>query len=234
MSLEPPAPVSSENLSQPSLSALEGRVLGCLLEKEVTTPDIYPLTLNALVNACAQKNNRAPVMECPVRDVEAALESLRLKRLTVLFSGADSRVPKFRHTFDVVYPLPDLSRAIMTELLLRGPQTPAELRTRIERLGAMPSAVDVEAALVEMSENPSGALVIRLDRMPGQKERRWQQRIATETSGDSAAAATLLASASPSEPPAPSLESRVAALEATVDQLRSEISRLRQALGDAP
>lgn len=234
MSLEPPAPVSSENLSQPSLSALEGRVLGCLLEKKVTTPDIYPLTLNALVNACAQKNNRAPIMECPVRDIEAALESLRLKRLTVLFSGADSRVPKFRHTFDAVYPLPDLSRAIMTELLLRGPQTPAELRTRIERLGAMPSAADLEAALVEMAENPSGALVFRLDRMPGQKERRWQQRIAVEAAGDSSGTATPFPFISPTEPSVPSLESRVAALEATVEQLRSEISRLRHALGDAP
>lgn len=209
-------------------------MLGCLLEKEVTTPDIYPLTLNALVNASAQKNNRAPVMEYPARDIEAALESLRLKRLVVLFSGADSRVPKFRHTLDLVHPLPDLSRAIMTELLLRGPQTPAELRMRIERLGVMPSVADVEAALVEMSENPSGARVLRLDRLPGQKERRWQQRIAAEAYDDTPAPPAVVPSSAggPTEPPAPSLESRLTALEGAVLELRSELSRLRQALGE--
>lgn len=125
---------SSSILPSLQLSAIEARIVGCLIEKEATTADVYPLTLNALVNACNQRNNRAPVMALSAREVEAALEPLRLKRLVVLFSGADARVPKFRHTLDTALPMEPVALALMAELLLRGSQTLGELRGRAERL----------------------------------------------------------------------------------------------------
>ncbi|MDI1249340.1 MAG: DUF480 domain-containing protein, partial [Lacunisphaera sp.] len=139
---------ATPTLSEPTptiLSALEARVLGCLIEKELTTPDVYPLTLNALVNACNQKSNRDPVMEVTAREVEAALEELRLKHLAILFSGADARVPKFKQKLDAVYPMATAARALLAELLLRGPQTLAGLRANSERMHAMPPPEEFEA-----------------------------------------------------------------------------------------
>ncbi len=226
--------MSPEDHVQPALSALEGRVLGCLLEKEVTTPYLYPLTLNALVNACNQKHNRAPAMECTAQDVEAAVTSLRNRGLAVLLSGGDSRVAKFRHSFDEIHRQSGPAQAIMTELLLRGPQTSAELRTHIGRLGSAPPAAEVEAALLSMANNPSGALAIRMDRVTGQKERRWQQRLAAETGGQSSPMTLPDSPSGNPEAGSPALESRIAALEAAVIQLHSEMTRLRQAVEEAP
>ncbi|MDB6115407.1 MAG: hypothetical protein JWQ62_2352, partial [Lacunisphaera sp.] len=131
--------VPSPEQSPEPLSALEARVLGCLIEKEFATPDIYPLTLNALVNACNQRSNRDPLMEVGAREVEAALEQLRLKRLAAMFSGAEARVPKFKQKLDEVYPMSEPARAVFGELLLRGPQTLAGLRGNAARLQPMPA-----------------------------------------------------------------------------------------------
>ena len=210
------------------LTAVEARILGCLLEKEATTPDLYPLTLNTLVNACNQRSNRAPIMSLTARDVETSLEPLRLKRLVVLFAGADARVPKYRHTLDAVHPMEPAAQALFAELLLRGPQTTAELRNRAERFLPMPDSLELEAMLSELAQRPAGALVRRLPRQPGQKEQRWAQLLTGEPSLHEAPAEPLTAVlALP-----PEFEERFAALESEVALLRSELAMLRKALGE--
>lgn len=215
------------------LSPLEGRVLGCLIEKEFSTPDIYPLTLNALVNACNQRSNRSPVMEVGADEVSAALEGLRLKRFAALFSGADARVPKFKQTLDNVLPVDAATRALLGELLLRGPQTAAALRGNAERLHAMPPVAGVEAALDELAARPEGNWARKLPRQPGQKEARWAQLLTGEP-----AAAESAAGGGEREPLKvammlpPEAEQRIAALEAEVARLGAELARLQAALGE--
>ena len=213
------------------LSALEARVLGCLIEKEFATPDLYPLTLNALVNACNQKSNRDPLLEVSARDAELALDQLRYKRLAVLFSGADARVPKFKQKLDAVYPMSPPARALLGELLLRGPQTSAGLRANSERLQPMPPMEEFGALLAELTERQAGALVRLLPRQPGQKEARWVQLL----TGEPVVAAVTHAPAEPLkvtlELP-PEVEQRLAALEGAVAELRAELARLRGALGE--
>jgi len=211
------------------LSAVEARILGCLLEKEATTPDLYPLTLNTLVNACNQRSNRAPIMSLTSRDVETSLEPLRLKRLVVLFAGADARVPKYRHTLDAIHPMEPAAQALFAELLLRGPQTGAELRSRAERFLAMPDLLEVETLLTELAQRPAGALVRRLPRQPGQKEQRWAQLLTGEPSPLESSPEPLIAVlALP-----PEFEERFAALEAEVSRIRAELATLRKALGES-
>ncbi len=210
------------------LSALEARVLGCLIEKELTTPDIYPLTLNSLVNACNQRSNRDPLMEVSAREVEAALDGLRAKRLATLFSGADARVPKYRQTLDLVYPMVTGTRVLLCELFLRGPQTTAELRARAERMHQL-GAEEIEAVLHELAARLAGALVRRLPRQPGQKEARWAQLLTGEPVAASAAGAEPL-TVTLTLPP--EVEKRLAALEAEVVRLRAELARLQKALGE--
>ena len=224
----PPAlPAYPEN---PPLSALEVRVLGCLIEKEFTTPDIYPLSLNALVNACNQRNNRAPLLSVSAREVEAATDQLRQRRLVALFAGADARVPKFRQTLDTAYPLDPVARAILGELLLRGPQTTAGLRGNAERLQPMPDSAETELTLGELAARPAGPLVRRLARQTGQKETRWAQLFSGEpvVSNESSAALEPLTVALTLPP---EVDRRLQFLEAEVAQLRSELNTLRQALG---
>jgi len=224
----PAADASAAAPSAMPLSALEARVLGCLIEKEFATPDLYPLTLNALVNACNQRSNRDPLMDVAPREVEAALEQLRQKRLAVLFSGADARVPKFKQKLDAVYPLTPAARALLGELLLRGPQTSAGLRANAERMQPMPSVGEFEALVAELTQRQTGALVRQLPRQPGQKEARWVQLL----TGEPPAAFPLQAEplkvtlALP-----PEVERRLAALETEVVHLRAELARLRGELG---
>lgn len=220
----PPYPES------PPLSALEARALGCLIEKEFSTPDIYPLSLNALVNACNQRNNRAPLLSVSAREVEAATDQLRQRRLVALFAGADARVPKFRQTLDTTYPLDPVAQALLGELLLRGPQTTAGLRGNAERLQPMPDLAEVDVILGELAARAAGPLVRRLARQPGQKETRWAQLFSGEPtlSNDTMAAAEPLTVALTLPP---EVERRLQALETEVSQLRSELNALRQALG---
>jgi uncharacterized protein YceH (UPF0502 family) len=214
-----------------ALSLVEARVLGCLIEKELTTPDVYPLTLNSLVNACNQRSNRDPVMDVMASEAEAALTGLRAKRLVTLFSGADARVAKYRQTLDLVFPMAVGTRALFCELLIRGPQTTAELRLRAERMQEMPLE-EAETVLQELAVRPAGALVRRLARQPGQKEARWAQLLTGEPVAQYAAMIESPAGPSaPAVPPAPALESRVVALEAEVEKLRGELDALRRSLG---
>jgi uncharacterized protein YceH (UPF0502 family) len=229
---------------EPPLSLLEGRVLGCLIEKEFTTPDIYPLTLNALVLACNQKSNRDPVLAVGVPEVEAALAGLRARRLVSLFAGADSRVAKYKHTIDQVFPLDFATEktawALIAELLLRGPQTGAGLRGNCVRMVASleGQGVDaVETLLGELAVRAGGGLVQKLARQSGQKEARWAQRIAEEVTGaGSGAGAGVGESGSVPLTVAltipPEVAQRLSALETEVRELRAEMSALRKSLGE--
>ncbi len=214
------------------LSVLDARVLGCLLEKELATPDVYPLSLNGLINACNQKSNRSPVLEVGAREVEVAIEALRALRLVSVVSEADARVMKFRHTAADAYPVLDtIARAVLAELLLRGPQTTAELRARAERLCPLPDLAGVEALLATLAAPESGALTRKLARQPGKKEARWAQLLSGEPAHEEEAVSA------PSEPLKvflaipPELTDRLAALEAEVAALRGELKTLRADLG---
>jgi hypothetical protein len=156
------------------LTTTEIRVLGCLIEKEMTTPDHYPLTLNGLTNACNQKSNRDPVLHFDETDLVKALDKLRFKGLALQASGVGSRVPKYRHTLvEKMYFEPE-QLAILCELFLRGPQTLGELRTRCERMRPFADLDAVETVLIELIEMET-PLVVKLPRQPGRKEQRYAQ-----------------------------------------------------------
>ena len=152
------------------LNEVEARVLGCLIEKEMTTPENYPLSLNALTNACNQKSNRDPAMALEEEDVVRALNRMRFNQLTVV-SGESSRVAKYRHLLAENLGLIPAELAVICELLVRGPQTVGELRTRCERMYPFPDLAAVEEVLKELTERES-PLIVRLPRQPGRKEAR--------------------------------------------------------------
>jgi uncharacterized protein YceH (UPF0502 family) len=221
------------------LSALEARVLGCLMEKEATTPDVYPLSLNSLVNACNQKNNRNPVMAVDDEQALAAIELLRDKHLLTLFSGANSRAIKYKHRFSEIWPVEPAAQAFMCELMLRGPQTAAGLRGNCERLAAVPDLPGTEELLADLAARPEGAMVQKLPRQAGQKEARWAAMIVegaadlvstdspSAESGQTAKAAPIAVETKLSA----AAEGRITNLEAAVAALRTELAQLRESLG---
>ena len=202
-----------------NLTDIEVRVLGSLIEKDITTPDYYPLSLNALVNACNQKNNRDPLMTLDEEPVRQALSSLQERRMAGPAGGADSRVTKYEHRLQEVFNFDRREIAVLCVLLLRGPQTPGELRGRTDRLYGFDDLTAVEATLKHLSEREP-PLVRQLPRQPGTKEFRWAQLLA----GDIEAW----------EPPpspvreTPAHEQRVQFLEGEVEQLRKELEDLKQ------
>jgi uncharacterized protein YceH (UPF0502 family) len=198
------------------LDADEVRVLGALLEKEVTTPEYYPLSLNALLNACNQKSNRDPAVHFDEDTVERALYTLRDKGLLLNVTGAGSRVPKYGHRLSEKLNLGRRELAILCELMLRGPQTLGELRTRAERMHSFDDTSEVESVLDRMAE-----LVARLPRRPGEKEARYAHLL-------SGPAAPIEAAPERAADPIPARADRVAALEAEVAQLRHELEDLKQ------
>ncbi len=159
----------------PTLNAHEVRVLGSLIEKQITTPDYYPLSLNALVNACNQLTNREPVLALDEATVVRALDGLRDKRLATLFSGAENRVAKYKHTLTDALLLTPAEVALLCVLMLRGPQTLAELRTRTERLFGFDTLPEVEESLNALAAREPQPLVAKLPRAPGTKEFRFGQ-----------------------------------------------------------
>ncbi len=207
-----------------ALSGVAARALGCLIEKEFATPDIYPLTLNALTNACNQRSNREPVMALSESDVVAGLDELRVQRLAVIFSGADSRVPKYKHKLEQVFPVDDVARALLCELLVRGPQTAAALRANSERLHRQPDVAEVEKILSELAARNAGALVLKLPRQLGKKEARWAQLLTGTPAAQTEPEAPVRAL--PSD-----LERRVQALEELVQRLAGDLGALRTELG---
>jgi uncharacterized protein YceH (UPF0502 family) len=218
------------------LSAIEARIIGSLIEKQVTTPDQYPLSLNALVNACNQKSNREPFMQLDEATVKAAVDGLQKRHFVVEKSGFGSRVPKYQQIFCNTefgsLKFTPQETAIVCELLLRGPQTPGELRTRISRMAELPDPDIVEGLLEGLANRAEGALVMRLAREAGRRDSRWAQ-LFEELPAAAAAAAT----AQPPEDGAPraanagarppDLAVRVAALESEVASLRAELEALK-------
>ena len=178
--LEPDLPPSSSQESEEKLIQLsfeETRVLGSLIEKELTTPEYYPMSLNGLVNACNQKNNRLPRSNLSEEDVNEAVEALRLKRLVHRVTLVGSRVPKFQHNADKELDLIKAERALVSELLNRGPQTTGELNNRADRMFEFDGIQDVEDTLTDMMEREP-SLVGVMEARPGQKESRWFHKLA--------------------------------------------------------
>jgi uncharacterized protein len=204
------------------LNEVEVRVLGALLEKDITTPDYYPLSLNALVNACNQKNNRDPVMSLDEAQVREALHGLQEKRLAGPAGGADSRVTKYEHRVQEVFNFPRAETALMCVLLLRGPQTPGELRGRTERMHRFEELSDVQSALGRLIERDP-PLVKMLPRQPGTKESRYAHLLAGDVAGVEAPAPESAGSVSRKAD-----EDRVARLESEVAELRREMAELKQ------
>ncbi|MEW6753109.1 MAG: YceH family protein [Candidatus Latescibacterota bacterium] len=164
--------------SEPLLNEVEVRVLGCLLEKETTTPEYYPLTLNALTAACNQKSNRYPVVDYSEKDVVRSLEALREKQWVRMVSGAEMRVPRYYHRLADRLGLGAPELAALGVLMLRGPQTSGEIRGRAERLHGFPDLDAVESVLQGLIDRPQGALAVRLPRQAGHKESRYAHLLA--------------------------------------------------------
>jgi uncharacterized protein YceH (UPF0502 family) len=216
----------------PQLDAIEARVLGALIEKDLTTPDYYPLSLNALVNACNQLNNREPVMALGESEVTRALDKLRDKRLAVVISGGDSRVLKFAHKTREVFELSRPEVSLLCLLLLRGPQTTGELRGRSGRMHEFADLADVQATLGRLTNRETSdqpALVTLLPRAPGTKESRYAHLL----SGEPITAPVVPASDTPA-PVAPlsSDTARFAQLEADNAELKRQLADLRREFDD--
>ena len=222
------------------LTAAEARVIGCLIEKQITTPDQYPLSLNALTNACNQKSNRDPVLAMAETEVQQLVDTLVRKHVVMERSGFGSRVPKYQHCYcntefsGIKFTREEL--AIVCELLLRGPQTPGELRTRAARMGSFTDSADVEQAIEALANRAEGAVVQRLPRQPGRREARYAQLLTGELSAELTAELTGEHGVAPAgtasrEPAADgALLHRVGQLENEVATLRSEVDALRSQL----
>jgi uncharacterized protein YceH (UPF0502 family) len=229
-------------VSQPLLlTAAQARVLGALIEKEVTTPDYYPLSLNALINACNQLSNREPVMKLDEEEVRLALRRLEDQGLAGRARGADGRVTKYEHWLGEAFNFTRAETALLCVLLLRGPQTPGELRSRTDRLHRFDEIGEVLAGLQKlMDREPS--LVVVLPRQPGTKEARYAHLLsgpvefAAPLDVASAPRATMQYAAAPyvpqGAPDDPAHEGRIAQLEATVADLQQKIDALNRKIDD--
>jgi uncharacterized protein YceH (UPF0502 family) len=212
------------------LTPVEARVLGVMVEKEKTVPDTYPLSLNALANGCNQKNNREPVTRFSEAQVQEALD--RLKGLSLAIESSGARVTRYSHNVDRVLRIPSQSVAILAVLMLRGPQTSGELRINAERLHRFADVSSVEAVLEELATRPDaqgGALVVKLERRPGEREQRWAHRLSGEPVAVPANPVAALASQDGSE--IATLRAEVTRLAEEVAQLRAAVARLQQPTG---
>ena len=206
------------------LTAIEARVIGCLIEKEVTTPDQYPLSLNALTNACNQKSNREPVMSLSEADVLDAVDALIERRLVSDESGFNSRVSKYQHRFCNTefgdLKLTEQEKGIVCCMLLRGAQTPGEIRTRTNRLATFNDVKEVENVLEHLANDEKGPLVVKLPREAGKRESRYMHLFCGEVDVSELAVATTAPSSAGSE--------RITQLEQEVAELREELAALRE------
>jgi hypothetical protein len=212
------------------LNEIEVRVVGSLMEKQMTTPEYYPLTLNALLHACNQISNRDPVMSFDEKTVAQALESLREKNLAYVFYGADSRVPKYKHVMPEIFHLSQPEMAVLCVLLLRGPQTIGELRGRTGRMYEFTDLAEVESTLDKLITREDGPLAARLPRQPGKKDSRYGHLLAGEIPIEE-----MPVRAPRTEPAIIEVRAeneKVSRLEAEVEQLRDEVSGLRQQFDD--
>ena len=205
------------------LTPVEARVLGSLIEKDITTPDYYPLSLNALVNACNQKKNREPVMNLDENAVRDALAGLQEQRLAGPARGADSRITQYEHRLQEVFNFTRGETALLCVLLLRGRQTPGELRGRTERMFRFEHLDDVEATLRRLMERDP-PLVKVLQRQPGTKESRYAHLLSGETQETANVPVGVL--------PSSAGDDRMGKLEAQIAELRRELHELRQEFGE--
>jgi uncharacterized protein YceH (UPF0502 family) len=203
------------------LDPIEARILGCLVEKQATTPEAYPLTANAVLVACNQKNNREPVMELEPGEVEHALRAMEGKALVRSVHGA--RAQRYEHRFATVYSVTTRQQALLAVLLLRGPQTVAELHTRSERLAPPGDLEEVRQTLERLMQR-APALVVKLGRAAGQREDRYMHLLCGPVSPDDYAA---FADEAPAAARRGGLEARVESLEAEVAALRSALEALQ-------
>jgi len=224
-----------------NFSQNEARVIGCLIEKQITTPDQYPLSLNALLAACNQKSNREPVLRLDERQVQETVDGLIGQRLVMERTGFGSRVAKFQHRFcnTEFQPLKfsDQELGIVCELLLRGPQTPGELRTRTHRLCRFDNAHEVESALSQLMQREDGPFVARLAREPGRREARYVHLFSGEVESVSESV-DLGGVPAPAPVPAPDTQgvdvsARLTALESEVAALRSELGHMKRRLDES-
>ncbi|HEY5102972.1 MAG TPA: DUF480 domain-containing protein [Steroidobacteraceae bacterium] len=210
------------------LSAAEARVVGCLIEKQITTPDQYPLSLNALTNACNQKSNRDPLLALDEPTVQHLVDALARRHFVMEKSGFGSRVPKYQHRFcnseygTLKFSAQEL--AIVCELLLRGPQTPGELRTRASRMAPLADPAVVDATLEALATRADGPFVARLPREPGRRDSRYAHLF----SGEIASTAPLPEA---HDAPAAAGPSRIERLEQEVRQMRAELDAIKARLG---
>lgn len=209
----------SDNLDQ-----TETRILGALVEKQLTTPEYYPLTLNALVNACNQKNNREPVVSFDEKTVSDALERLRDRNLVYIFFGSGARVPKFKHMLPSVYHLEPAEVAVMAVLMLRGPQTIGELRERTGRMHEFSGLDEVQTTLDALSRRDE-PLIVKLERQAGQKDARFAHLLNGEIDAESlpVAAPSIQRQSAPG---------RIDVLEDEIAQLKAEVAQLRDSIAD--
>jgi uncharacterized protein len=215
------------------LTPPEARVLGALIEKEVTTPEYYPLSLNALINACNQRSNREPVMDLDEEAVRLALHGLEDDGLAGRARSADGRVTKYEQWLGEAFNFSRAETALVCVLLLRGPQTPGELRGRTERMHRFEEIADVLAGLQKLMEREP-SLAVMLPRQPGTKESRYAHLFSGPVEAAAVAAPTVTAAFTPvfTGEAAGDQDGRLAQLEATVAQLKSELENLRKRFDD--
>jgi uncharacterized protein YceH (UPF0502 family) len=219
----------------PQLSPHEARVIGSLIEKQITTPEQYPLSLNALVLACNQKSNRDPVLELTDQAVQELIDALSRKHLVIEKSGFGSRVPKYQQRFcntefSALQFTPQ-ERAILCELMLRGPQTPGELRSRASRMAPVADITQVETALEHLAQDSVGPCVVQLPRESGRRDSRYAQLFTGEVHVTAAEPGATASAANASQEEAPvTLSARVSALEEQVRALRTEFAAVRELL----
>lgn len=200
------------------LSPVEARILGVLIEKEKTTPDVYPLSVNSLTAGCNQKTSRDPVMSLSEGEVQAALGELHSRLLVLETSG---RVMRYAHNFGRSYELPGGAVVLLAVLMLRGPQTVSELRANCDRLHRFADSSSVEGYLEELAVRPEGAMAVRLPKQPGAREHRWAHLLCGELPAGPAALLETTSLAGTLD-----LENRVARLEEEVAELRTMVARL--------
>lgn len=206
------------------LNPIEERILGCLIEKEMATPEYYPLTLKALVNACNQKSNRHPPMALDTETVEKTLYELRIEhKLAIEVTSTGNRVPKYKHNFSQHWNFSPAKMSILCELFVRGPQTPGDLRAHASRLHPLADSNEVEEILQGLETYEGGPFVVHLPREPGKRERRWAHLFSGEPH---------LEKEQPDQPmqvdAAPTREDRIQTLENEIAELRRELGDLKE------
>lgn len=211
------------------LTPVEARVLGCLIEKERPPPEYYPITINALVNACNQKSNRDPMMSLSEADVTRALDALQSKDLVHVVHTAGARVAKHAHHVDRLFNFTQQELAVLCVLLLRGPQTSGEIRSRVERMCSFAATSEVESVLQGLGQREDGPFVVKLPRQPGKSSCRYAHLFC----GPVAEAAGSQSEAPAPQADAPPQDDRLTTLEKQVAELRAELESIKAQLGIA-